>query len=269
MNNQISIIGLGWLGLPLADNLLEVGYSIKGSTTSDQKLKELNDKKYKAFKVLFLEDEIQGEITSCLKGSSILVLNTPPGLRKNPSSNYVGKIKNLIPFIEASGLEKVLFIGSTAVFKEGNDFPVVTNVTLPNSISNSGTQLKEVEQLLQNNSHFKTTILRFAGLVDERRHPARMMSKRKSIPNPNAPVNLIHLEDCIGIIKEIIIQNKWGKVYNAAYPIHPKKIEYYTEVCFQKKLNKPDFILEKQSLGKIIDGEDTSVSLNYEYKHTI
>ena len=34
---KISIIGLGWLGLPLADHLIEQGYQVLGSTTSKEK----------------------------------------------------------------------------------------------------------------------------------------------------------------------------------------------------------------------------------------
>ena len=269
MNKQVSILGLGWLGIPLADALLKENYKIKGSTTSDQKLVDLVKEKYQAYKVILLENQIEGEVSECLKNSDILVLNTPPGLRKNPSSNYVEKIKQLIPFIEASTIKHVLFIGSTAVFKETEDFFVVKNNTLPNSTSNSGIQLQEVEELLQKNKHFETTILRFAGLVDERRHPAKMMSKRSNIPNPNAPVNLIHREDCVGLIKAIISQNKWGEIYNAAYPMHPKKIEYYTKICLLKKLPKPDFNINNPSLGKIIEGKDCSEELNYEYCHSI
>ena len=35
---KISILGCGWLGLPLAKSLLAKGYKIKGSTTSESKL---------------------------------------------------------------------------------------------------------------------------------------------------------------------------------------------------------------------------------------
>lgn len=34
----ISILGCGWLGLPLAKSLLEKGFSVKGSTTSIKKI---------------------------------------------------------------------------------------------------------------------------------------------------------------------------------------------------------------------------------------
>ena len=39
---QISILGCGWLGLPLAKSLLEKGFSINGSTTSFEKISILD-----------------------------------------------------------------------------------------------------------------------------------------------------------------------------------------------------------------------------------
>jgi len=40
---QISILGYGWLGLPLAKVLLENGFSVKGSTTSVEKISVLEN----------------------------------------------------------------------------------------------------------------------------------------------------------------------------------------------------------------------------------
>ena len=35
---NVSILGCGWLGKPLAISLLDDGYSLKGSTTKEEKL---------------------------------------------------------------------------------------------------------------------------------------------------------------------------------------------------------------------------------------
>ena len=269
MNSRITILGLGWLGLPLADALQKDNYQIKGTTTSEGKLKKLKQDNYDVFKVILEEESVEGSIEQCLDGSDTLILNTPPGLRRNPSSNYVAKIKNLIPYIESAGIKNVLFIGSTSVFKEEECFLEITNETKPNSESNSGLQLQKVEQMLVGNINFKTTILRFAGLVDESRHPATMISKRESVPNPKGLINLIHRDDCIGIIKAILKQNKWCQVFNAAYPLHIEKEVYYSKICAQKRLNTPDFSYKNKSLGKIINGNNTSKLLNYEYKNSI
>ena len=37
----ITILGCGWLGLPLAQTLVKEGYSVKGSTTTEDKLEVL------------------------------------------------------------------------------------------------------------------------------------------------------------------------------------------------------------------------------------
>ena len=39
---KISILGCGWLGFPLAKSLVEKGFSVKGSTTSENKLSILS-----------------------------------------------------------------------------------------------------------------------------------------------------------------------------------------------------------------------------------
>ena len=38
---KISILGCGWLGLPLAKAIVENGFSVKGSTTSSEKIATL------------------------------------------------------------------------------------------------------------------------------------------------------------------------------------------------------------------------------------
>ena len=39
--NSVSILGCGWLGKPLALSFLEDGFNVKGSTTSEEKVDEL------------------------------------------------------------------------------------------------------------------------------------------------------------------------------------------------------------------------------------
>ncbi len=269
MTPQIAIMGLGWLGLPLYTKLSSLGYVCVGSTTSEEKKEFLQKEGVKAVVAKFEEGGVVGNIQSCLKGSKILILNTPPGLRKDPKSNYVAKIEKVINYIEKSDIEKVLYISSTSVFEDKEDFPEISNKTIPNATSKAGLQIREVERLLLNNTNFKTTILRFSGLVDNDRHPANMMSKRLKVGNPMAPVNLIHRKDCIGIISTIIKQSFWGDIFNASYPSNLTKKEYYDGVCTNLGLLKPNFDKFIKSKGKLIDGLETSKTLNYTYKYVV
>ena len=79
---KISILGCGWLGLPLAEKLIETGYEVKGSTTSENKLDILQSHKIEPFLVTLSEDKITGTISEFLNESEILIIDIPPGLRK-------------------------------------------------------------------------------------------------------------------------------------------------------------------------------------------
>lgn len=265
MNEKISILGTGWLGLPLAKTLVSEGYHIKGATTSVDKLELLKNEGIFPYQIKLEEKGPIGDIDSFLEESNILIINIPPGLRRNPGGNFVAKIQNLIPYIENSDIQKALFISSTSVFKDTEEFPIITSKSIPNATSNAGKQLIEVEKSLQNNPHFETTILRFGGLFDQRRHPATMLSKRSGIKNPKAPVNLIHLDDCIGIIQKIIETERWNTLFNAAYPNHPEKAEYYSKICEQMGLSKPDYDFDIPSKGKVIDSSRIVEELDFRF----
>ena len=235
---QISILGCGWLGMPLAKSLLENCFLVKGSTTSLEKISAIQSNGIQPFQIELSETEIKGEIDSFLKNSEILIIDIPPKLRSISSENFVKKIQNLIPFIEKSKIEKVIFISSTSVYSDASSPEVsgalrLTESTKPNPETESGKQLLATEILLQSNPNFKTTAVRFGGLIGEDRHPIHFLAGRKNIENPEAPINLIHQEDCIGIIEAIVKQECWNETFNAVAPFHPSRTAYYTQKALE------------------------------------
>ena len=263
MTNQISILGCGWLGLPLANFLIKSGFVVKGSTTNLDKISILENNKIQAFQIELSEIEIKGEIDSFLKNSEILIIDIPPKLRGVSSENFVKKIQNLIPFIEKAKIEKVIFISSTSVYADDNVF--VTETTKPNPDTESGKQLLATEIFLQSNENFKTTVVRFGGLIGEDRHPIHFLAGRKNIENPEAPINLIHQKDCIGIIEAIIKQECWNETFNAVAPFHPTRKEYYTQKAKELGLPLPEFVNSKIAFGKIILIDKVKKVLGYHF----
>ena len=73
MNKKISILGCGWLGLPLAKSLLSKGYEVKGSTTSESKLEVLKNAGISPFQIQLEEHQIIGTIEDFLKETDVLV----------------------------------------------------------------------------------------------------------------------------------------------------------------------------------------------------
>lgn len=269
---QISILGCGWLGLPLAKALIENDFAVKGSTTSEEKLSTLKSFGIDPFLISLESKSINGNIEDFLKGSETLIIDIPPQLRGKNSDHlsnekvFVEKIKALIPHIEKSTIENVLFVSSTSVY--GNVDGAITEETLPKPDTESGKQLLEAELLLQNNESFKTTILRFGGLLGEDRNPVKFLAGKQNIENPNASINFIHQVDCIGIILKIIELESWREIYNGVSPFHPTREAYYTQKATELSLPLPTFDHSKTAAKKIILGDKVTNVLGYSFVKT-
>ncbi|MBF6641562.1 SDR family oxidoreductase [Flavobacterium sp. J49] len=262
---KISILGCGWLGLPLAKSLIAKGFLVKGSTTSSEKITLFQNAGINAFQITLSEHGISGDIDSFLSDSEILILDIPPKLRGNSGENFIAKIQQLIPFIEKAAVQRILFVSSTSVYTDDNS--VITEKTKPKPDTESGKQLWETEQLLQSHSHFKTTVVRFGGLIGEDRHPIYFLAGRQHLENPNGPINLIHQIDCIGIIESIIEQDYFGETFNAVTPFHPTRKDYYSQKATTLGLSLPEFDESKPSVGKTILSDTIATVLGYEFQN--
>lgn len=248
MTKNIAILGCGWLGLPLAKQLVKNGFTISGSTTSEKKVSELTKAGITPYIISISETSILGPVHSFLVSSSILIINIPPKLRREKSENFVAKMYLLLEEIKKSSIRKVIFISSTAVY--GNITGDVFEDTFPNPNTESGRQLLKSEHIFTNCPQFETTIIRFGGLIGPNRHPINQLSGKKNIKNGNYPINLIHLDDCIDIINSIIVQNWWGELFNAVYPLHPDKATYYNSVAIKRKVSPPQYVETTEEIGK-------------------
>jgi nucleoside-diphosphate-sugar epimerase len=270
---QISILGCGWLGLPLAKALITNGFSVKGSTTSEGKISTLKSLGINPFLVALDSKSVTGAIKEFLDRSKILIIDIPPQLRgKNSDITalhekvFVKKIKTLIPYIEKSTVENVLFVSSTSVYGAADG--AINEGTIPKPDTESGKQLLEVELLLQNNPNFKTTILRFGGLIGEDRNPIHFLAGKENLENPEAYINFIHQEDCIGIILKIMATDSWDKIYNGVSPFHPTRETYYTQKATELELPLPKFDHSKPSIGKLILSDKVEKVLGYAFTKT-
>ena len=254
----ISLLGCGWLGLPLAKQLMEKGYTVKGTTTTEDKITVLERAGVVPYLLALSEDCTLIDFVALeafLADSNCLVIAIPPKLRGAIKENFVLKIKNIIPSIEQSSIKNILFVSSTAVYKDTIHFEEWTTVdSLAEPDTENGKQLLEVELLLQNVLSITTTIVRMGGLIGEDRHPVKFLAGKKGIENPDAPVNLIHQNEAVALLISIIEQGDWGKIINGVAPYHPTRKVYYTEKALAMGLPIPEFNEEGISVGKRILG---------------
>lgn len=264
MSKTIAIAGLGWLGKPLAQHLALLGYKVKGSVTSLSKATTLQKSGFNVFPVEISETGVTGEPQSFLNDADVLIIMIPPGLRRNTGADHVLKMSYFLSEITAASVNNVILISSTSVYDDSQG--KVSEEVLPKPTSEAGKQLLQVEQLLFNAPNLKTTIVRFGGLYGGNRQPVRYLAGRTDLSNGNAPVNLIHRDDCIRILSEIIRQEAFGKIFNAVTPQHPSKREYYSNKAREIGLDPPKYSEEKQEIYKQVDSVNLERILNYKFK---
>lgn len=262
---KIAILGCGWLGLPLAEQLVNEGYSVKGSTTRSEKLPELEERGIEAWRIK-VGEELDGEDLTGFFDAETLIVNIPPGGRRNPevALKHPQQIKAVVEAARLGSVRQILFVSSTGVY--GDVDGLVTETTPASSLTVSGKALAAIEEWLGRQQDLRVTILRLAGLVGGERKAGRFLAGKTNVPNGNDPVNLIHREDCIRIICEILRQEQWGEVFNACADQHPTRRDFYIHQAekegFTPPVFAPDDGLQK---GKIISNVKLKSVLGYQF----
>lgn len=264
MSTTYAVLGCGWLGLPLAQSFLKSGHHVRGSVRSESAFKTLTDVGIEAHMIHLYEDRIDGDISGFLDGVARLYLSLPPGVRKSPNRNFVAVIVHLMPYIIKHKVKEVVFTSSTGVF--GATQGVITPETIPTPDTESGRQLLAVEQLLLEQTSFSSQILRLGGLVDQDRHPAKSLARREMIPEPQAPINLIHRTDAIGLLDHLPTKAHWQGVYHGVVPWHPCKKDYYTQAAQELGLGPLRFSEAVGTTNKIVTDDRVENELAYYFK---
>ncbi|MFM7663442.1 MAG: NAD(P)-binding domain-containing protein, partial [Bacteroidota bacterium] len=176
MKEEVLLAGAGWLGMPLALRLKEIGCDVRVVGQTAEKKGE--------FHRLGLEylcvDYNQLPKLRCNK----LIICIPP------TENYLSIIQNLLNAVQPSF---TLFTISTSVYAQ------TTGTIEEASVCEGNSMLFDAEKLILN--HVCTsTVLRLGGLMGCNRNPARHFSGKTNLSNGLAPVNLIHQLDILRFV---------------------------------------------------------------------
>ena len=250
MKERIGVLGCGWLGLGLAQSYVADDFVVHGSRQSKKDADSLQDFGIHGFAVQINENYVSGNLSEFLHGVSRLFLTFPPGIRKNPKRNFVAVIHQLLPHIHKSKVKEVVLTSSTGVY--GPQQGIVTPNTAPQPQTESGRQLLEVEIILRSQDSFSTQIVRLGGLLGGDRHPVKQLAKLPVVDNPQAPVNLIHKADAIGLLRHLADQAPWQSIYHGVAPWHPTKQEFYEQAAKEMQLSTPKFAEESGNTNKVV-----------------
>ncbi len=257
-------MGCGWLGLPLAEYLLGKGHKVKGSTRTRSELEVIGSRGIEPF-YLVLDPGLRGDGADNFFDCDVLVVNFPPERRDDIAEYHPAQIRSLTARLESSPVKNVIFVSSTSVYPE--DGREVSEDDNAPPAKPSGVALLEAERLLRESSAFETTVIRFGGLIGYDRMPGRFLAGRKGVAGGGAPVNLVHRDDCIGIIHRVIERGAWGEVFNACADEHPPRKEYYTAQARKLGLEPPSFEDAEPGGFKIVRSDKLKKLLGYRFKY--
>jgi len=259
---RINLLGCGWLGFPLALDLISRGFKVKGSTTSPEKIPLLKASGIDPILVQFDHSLHEPDLSELLN-ADILIVSVPPGRKtaKGPE-NYRKMGETLVEQIPKSRISKLIFISSTSVYSDSNSVLSESSQISPETIS--GKVIAEIEKSLLA-LPIQVLVLRLAGLFGPGRSPSRFFSGKTNISNGLAPVNMIHLDEVISLMMYLIDSEKANGVYIGCTPSHPTKQQFYSLAARIDKLPEPKFIPEKLN-WKIVNSERVEKELGFSFK---
>ncbi len=240
MKEKITIIGGGWIGIPLAESLYKEGFDIVMSSRKVDKQVFIKNKGWSPIGLEFTEAFVSINLLDNKSlETDVLIIGLPP----TGFVNYPAIISSLLASFPSK--TQVIFLSSTSVYADtfgllNEKSPLKTEHPLVHA---------EAFVLKQKNH----CVLRLGGLIGPGRHPIHQLIKKEiPISDGETPVNLIHQADVIRAVSMLINQKITGETFNLCSPEHPTRKVYYNKAAnhfYDKELS---FIADGN--GKIIDG---------------
>lgn len=258
-HKQISIFGCGWLGLPLAELLLQKGNEVSGSTTTSEKLPILAEKGIKAFQINFADNAIPTDFLQ----SDIWVVAFPPKSKSTDGNWYWQAIKRISELAENYRPTKMILLSTTSVYPDS--CTTYTETFEMTELNTGNVSIFQAEQCVLKSTVEQKFVLRLGGLAGANRFLARHFSGKSDLKGGNHPVNLLHQDDAIHAIAHFIENEVESGIYNVCSPTHPTRMELYTLDCQRFGLPLPHFKDEIES-SKIISSE--KIRRFYEFKYS-
>ena len=261
--SPLSIIGLGWLGTPLAQRLLQRGLVVRGSTTTPEKVPLLRQMGIDTY-LMTLNPAPEGDLPALLD-ADYLVVNIPPKAGQNGEAFHPEQMRLLADQVRSSRIKHVLYVSSTSVYPELNR--EMTEADVVTSDQSAAPALVQAEQIwLSLSPDRAVTVVRCAGLMGGRRIPGKYVAGR-TVETGNVPVNYIHQTDAVGLLTAVIEQGLTG-TFNAVAPKHPTREAIYRKSCADFGYALPTFVDPAEPVPfKTINGDKLTQATGYVFTY--
>jgi len=257
--SRVCIIGMGWLGVQVAQKLKAEGHEVLGTVSSSQKQQDLI-KEFDSVITFDINDYAKSDLFQ-FQNIDYYILTIPP----SSSDNYSDNMRQLIAkLLSSTPKAKLIYTSSSSVY--GSQASTVSEESETQPETNNGLEIVKIEQHLINQFENRSIILRLGGLVGKDRHPVKYLSGRSDLKKGNAPVNLVHADDICDLVAYLFKEAINSGVYNVCSPDHPTKKEYYSWAAKQLNLPLPNFDPFDQQLDKIVNANAIK-KINFEMNY--
>ena len=251
--------------MPLANKLLEQGHRVLGTTTTPEQLPLLAAAGIEA-RLLQLGSSFgaaeEAGLTEWLRPADILVLNVPP--RAAVAGGYPQLLRPVHRAVAAARTKAVLLVSPTGVYP---DEPRLMRETDAVSTRDAASDVLRTEgHFVPRYGQWQSTVVRLGGLIGPGRAPGRFLAGRHNLPQGNAPTNLLHLTDAVGVLSTIIGHHIWGHTLNVCAQQHPLRADFYPLAATYLGLEPPTF-QPGGSGGKTIDSSRLRSLVPYAFQH--
>lgn len=216
---RVLIVGCGYVGLPLGVELVRLGHEVFGVRRSAERAEEL--------KAVGIEP-LAADIT---KPSELAKLPRPFDWVVNLVSSskggageyrdvYLTGTRNLIDWLSPTPPKKFVYTSSTSVYGQ-TDASLVKESSPTEPHTETGKLLVETERVLltaAQQQKFPAVILRIAGIYGPGRghlFQQYLKDEARIVGQGDRLINMVHLEDLVGIIVTALKHGRPGEIYNA------------------------------------------------------
>lgn len=264
---KIAIIGLGWLGMPLAQSLVRRGIEVVGSKTTPDGVEAARMSGINCFQLQLTPELLcDPDDLAQLMTVDALVITLPASRTTGGGAQYFQAVQMVVDSALAFGVPRIIFTSSTSVYGETRGRIKESSPLQP--VTTAGKTLAELELWLHKLPNTSVDILRLAGLVGTDRHPGRFLAGKTNVQGGSQGVNLVHQEDVISAIELLLNLPRGGHIYNLCAPSHPRKRDFYPECARALELTPPEFASENiEEPIREIDGSKICSELGFEYQY--
>ena len=258
---RVLVVGCGYVGFPLAENLVRCGHEVFGLRRSGaEQLQAAGIKP-------LLADITQFESLKNLPRDFDWVVNCAAsggGDTDDYRKIYLEGNRNLISWLADSPPKKFVYTSSTSVYAQ-NDGSVVTENSPTEPEAETAKILVEAEKLLlaAAQKNFPSVILRVAGIYGpERGHAFKQFLRGEAkIENDGSRfLNMIHRDDVAGCIRAALENGRAGEIYNAADCEPVSQLKFYEWLAAELKKPLPPKIAADEKIRRKRGVTDKRVS---------